>query len=285
MRTDADVLISGTLFRGVDPDLVTTVLQLARPRSFAVLETLMAQGDVATSMHVILRGSVRVVHHTEDGRAIPLADLGPGEGVGEMGLIDARPRIATVVATEPTDTLELDAAAFASLARSSPEFYEVLTRVLTERLRRTTQALHDHGPAPQAPADAERAAAPPSGGTPEENRALVARCRELVVRQDAAALQRLVSPGLTWFGLSGVDALREGWRRITERMGDAHTTIREVVAEGDRVVELTSVRPARHAEGEPDEAASTLTVAYLYRIEDGKIAEIIRLVEDPQRMG
>ena len=68
-------------------------------------------------------------------------DLGPGEGVGELGLIDRQPRSATVVAIEPTATLELHALAFATLANSSSRFYELLARRLGERLRATDELL------------------------------------------------------------------------------------------------------------------------------------------------
>lgn len=272
MVADEDTLIDGPLFSGLDRELVSAALHLGRPRSFAFLQKLMAQGEIAASMYVILRGRVRVVRHTDDGRSIALAELGPGEGVGEMGLIDARPRGATVVAIEPTETIEIDAEVFTTLSRRFPQFYAHLARVLSERLRSTTHQLLEHGggvAAPADPTDPGSAPMPTSGQGREENRALIARCRELVVRQDWAGLEGIVSPEFSWFGLSGARGMREGWRRITDQLGDVRTTIRQVIADGDWVVEVTTV-----------EGAASSPVVYLYRVENAKIAEIIRVADD-----
>lgn len=287
MRADVDTLIDGPLFRGLDRELVSAVLDFGRPRSFAVLQPLMGQGEVATSMHVILRGRVRVVHHTEEGMSVPLAELGPGEGVGEMGLIDTRPRLATVVAIEPTETVEIDADAFTQLSRRFPHFHALLARVLSQRLRNVTQGLLDRGPQGVVPPEHVPETTRPPRQRPEENRALIARCRELVVRQDWAGLEHIVSPEFSWFGLSGARGMREGWRRIAEHMGDVTTTIRQVIAEGDWVVELTTatrVRPDREpgaaVAARQAETTVSVPVVYLHRVENGKIAETIRVAED-----
>lgn len=54
---------------------------------------IMREGDVAREVCVILEGSVSVVQ-----RGKHVKDLGPGEVVGEMGVVDAVHRNATVTA-------------------------------------------------------------------------------------------------------------------------------------------------------------------------------------------
>jgi CRP-like cAMP-binding protein len=111
----------------------------------------MTQGDPSTSVHFILEGQVRVERQRRsDAQAIQLALLGSGEIVGEMGIMVDLPRSATVIAALPTTTLELDTASFERAARAFPILHRVLAKLLSERLRRTSERVGDQrsrGPA------------------------------------------------------------------------------------------------------------------------------------------
>ena len=72
-----------------------------------------------------------------------LAKLGSGEIVGEMGVMVDLPRSATVVAIAPTTTLELDSLSFERAARAFPILHRVLAKLLSERLRRTSERVGD----------------------------------------------------------------------------------------------------------------------------------------------
>jgi len=69
--------------------------------------------------------------------------LGSGEIVGEMGVMVDLPRSATVTAALPTTTLELDTASFERAARAFPILHRVLAKLLSERLRRTSERVTD----------------------------------------------------------------------------------------------------------------------------------------------
>ena len=104
----------------------------------------MRQAEPSTSIHFILSGSVRVERQRRsDDQAIVLATLGSGEIVGEMGVMVDLPRSASVFATEPTTTLELDAASFDRAARAFPILHRILAKLLSERLRRTSERVGD----------------------------------------------------------------------------------------------------------------------------------------------
>src|SRR5437762_1821392 len=64
-------------------------------RSFNEGETIFREGDASDCAFQIVVGSVNV--HLPNGR---VRHLGPGEIFGEMGLVDSRPRSATVTAAE-----------------------------------------------------------------------------------------------------------------------------------------------------------------------------------------
>ena len=107
-------------------------------RTFNAGDELMRQGGDAESMYVILSGKVSVVReHPDLSSPIVLAVLGPGEIVGEMGLLDGEPRSATVDAVEDTITMEVSKEALTRSVLAHPDLYGALVKVLSKRLRDT----------------------------------------------------------------------------------------------------------------------------------------------------
>ena len=104
----------------------------------------MRQGQPSLSIHFILDGQVSVERQRRsDESPVQLAKLGSGEIVGEMGVMVDLPRSATVLAIVPTTTLELDAPSFERAARAFPILHRVLAKLLSERLRRTSERVGD----------------------------------------------------------------------------------------------------------------------------------------------
>jgi len=100
----------------------------------------MHQGEVGDVMYMILEGRVRVQRsHPDLTEPLILADLGVGEIVGEMGLLDGSPRSATVVAVEETEAMELTAAQLSQMVVKYPTVSGALLRLLTRRLRSTDE--------------------------------------------------------------------------------------------------------------------------------------------------
>jgi len=81
-------------------------------------------------MFVIVDGKAEV----ERGGRI-LSRLGPGDVVGELSLIDGRPRSANVRAATDVRVLELTGDDFRALATGSPKFVRNLLRALSIRIR------------------------------------------------------------------------------------------------------------------------------------------------------
>jgi CRP-like cAMP-binding protein len=77
-----------------------------------------------------LEGRARI---EQNGRKI--ATVREGEMVGEMSLIDNKPRVATVIAETPMTLLVIEARAFSTLIDEIPEVRKKLLVTLCERLR------------------------------------------------------------------------------------------------------------------------------------------------------
>jgi CRP/FNR family cyclic AMP-dependent transcriptional regulator len=74
------------------------------------------QGDAADRFYVIVGGEAEVVSEYAEREEIVLARLGPGEYFGEIGLLQNRPRTATVRAATALELLALAREPFLALA-------------------------------------------------------------------------------------------------------------------------------------------------------------------------
>lgn len=137
----ASVLSRVELFKPLPEEAQEALAARGTRHRFAAGAVLMRQGGPSLSLFVILAGRVRVDRTTESGASLMLAELGPDEIVGEMGVLDAEPRTATVTALEDTETLELLASALAIALVESPAVSTGLLRLLSRRLRTTDELI------------------------------------------------------------------------------------------------------------------------------------------------
>lgn len=107
---------------------------------------LVREGDVGDRFILILGGNARV----ERGGQV-LAHLSKDQFVGEMSLLDGKPRAATVIMETPGTILFISRDTFRSLLDTVPEFRETLLTVLCDRLRdlQAPTAQGTRRPAPQ----------------------------------------------------------------------------------------------------------------------------------------
>ena len=137
-----DLLARVDMFKGIPMNGLTALADRGRSRKFPAGTEIMHQGDESDVMHVIIAGKVRVERsHPDLIEPITLAELGPGETVGEMGLLDAEPRSASAIAEADTETLELDAPTMAETIVNHPEVAQALLHILSKRVRSTNELI------------------------------------------------------------------------------------------------------------------------------------------------
>mgnify|MGYP000951478524 CR=1 FL=1 len=127
----ADWLAGVTLFHGFSAEELQRVADLGHEIEVAAGSVLVDQGDPGLDCFVIVSGAASVYIAGEY-----VTSLGEGSVVGEMALIDHRPRNATVVADVDSRLLRFDAPAFRRLLEEMPKANERIQTVLTARLRR-----------------------------------------------------------------------------------------------------------------------------------------------------
>jgi cAMP-dependent protein kinase regulator len=125
-----DKLADIPFFHNWTKDELAAVDKVAEWVDYAPLEHLIKQGTTGYEFLVILAGEVDVVI---DGHVI--ANLGPGDQVGEMALLDGAPRNASVIAKTPVRALLVGSREFRALVHQVPSLDRQLLISLTRRLR------------------------------------------------------------------------------------------------------------------------------------------------------
>jgi len=97
------------------------------------------EGDRAEWLILVLEGRVKMIKHSESGRETILATFGPGQVVGEVGVLAGETYPATAQALEPAITLSIRREAYAELVRSHP----ALAWALIVELGRRLQGAHE----------------------------------------------------------------------------------------------------------------------------------------------
>jgi len=132
-----DLLASCRLFHGVTAEHLAAVAESAAEVDYPAGAVIVRQGEIGTGFFIVADGSVRVVR---DGRTI--ATLGPGEFFGELSVLDGGPRVAQVVADEPTRCLALASWDFERVLLDHPALTLAILRGIATRLRDVTEERH-----------------------------------------------------------------------------------------------------------------------------------------------
>jgi CRP-like cAMP-binding protein len=121
-------LKSVPVFSGLSKDELRRVADCAEEIDIAAGEQLLKETAFAFEFFVIEKGAAEVVR---DGTH--LADLGPGDVMGELGALTHGQRTASVVATAPSRVLYIRAQDFRHFAEEMPELGRQIRRVVRER--------------------------------------------------------------------------------------------------------------------------------------------------------
>ncbi|MBX3269241.1 MAG: HEAT repeat domain-containing protein [Sandaracinaceae bacterium] len=149
MRTTLErvlLLRTAPVFEKVDPEDLAPMAHAAEERTFDAGETILEEGEVGDELYFVVAGRVAVRRS-----GMLLARLGPGETFGEMAVLDAEPRSATVVAEEQTECIAISSDDFYDVLREQSEIAEGVIRVLTRRLRASGRAVDPVSMMPPAP--------------------------------------------------------------------------------------------------------------------------------------
>lgn len=127
----AEWLKNVAFFDGFSDAELARVAALGHETEAPAGKVLVDQGDPGTECFVIVEGSASVYKGGEH-----IASLDPGSMLGEMALVDHRPRNATVSADTDMKLLRFHAREFRTLLEEMPKASERVMALLTARLQR-----------------------------------------------------------------------------------------------------------------------------------------------------
>ena len=125
-----DHLKAVPLFQGMTDQALEAVAALASEVGIADGTTVTQEGEPGESFYVIVDGHLRISRH-----GTTIRDLGPGEFLGEISLVDGRPRTATAVAVGPVNAIVIERPAFQELMDRFGAVRLGILMALTERIR------------------------------------------------------------------------------------------------------------------------------------------------------
>lgn len=131
------------LCSGLTDVQVQEIVDLATLRRLTAQEQLIKAGEQSSDLYVVMNGRVNVL--TPDGDK--LSEIGPGSVLGEISLIDARPRTADVICIGLVDVAVIPAGELRRRMNQNREWGFIvlanLSRVLAGRLRQANEKIDE----------------------------------------------------------------------------------------------------------------------------------------------
>ncbi len=128
------------LFAQLDADDMKRLCSLAQEVQLAAGEELFAEGSLGERAYIVEDGQVEVIKHSNR-REVKVATVGRGEVVGELALLENRPRSATVRARTGALLWAIDKEQLLDLLRTSPSAAETMFFTVLDRWRHTESLL------------------------------------------------------------------------------------------------------------------------------------------------
>jgi CRP-like cAMP-binding protein len=166
--TDTELIRKLDFFEPLDQKIIKSIASLCIVREFPAGEAIVRQGEAGLGLYFITGGKAKVEIDRAGGKVI-VAELRPGDFLGEFSLIDEKTRSASVICLEDTRCLLLTRDTFSKLLTKHPEIANQMLRTLVGRIRNTNERVSSANPTPrpppaEAPPTTEAAAPQSTGG-------------------------------------------------------------------------------------------------------------------------
>jgi len=125
---DAERLKCIQIFAGLDDEAREAISKLAAEVSVPEGKELVREGDYSYDLIAIEEGTAKVHRGDQE-----IAQIGPGDVVGEMGVLERQQRNASVTATSPMMLVTLTGWDVRKLRKQAPQAVQAIENVVRER--------------------------------------------------------------------------------------------------------------------------------------------------------
>ena len=121
MKEEIEFLKNVPILCDLEPMDLDTIAKVGVRKKYKKGSIILLEEEAGAALFVIISGKVKIVRMDDDGREVILSILGESDFFGEMALLDALPRSATVTALEASTALLLDRHVFVELIEKGVE--------------------------------------------------------------------------------------------------------------------------------------------------------------------
>jgi CRP-like cAMP-binding protein len=139
----AALIPDNALLAACSRDELEDLLSRATVQPMKAGATLMEQGEEGDSLVILLAGEARVSMIASNGREIILDYVGPGAVLGEIALLDGKPRTANVCALTPGRMIRFTRPAFEAFIERHPRLAIRMMRAMAQRLRQANDTIEN----------------------------------------------------------------------------------------------------------------------------------------------
>jgi hypothetical protein len=129
-------IVVSPLFRDFSVDEMVAVIHGLKLLTFERGKVILREGQPGGSLYMLTSGRVRAFRKDrQSGKQVPLGDLQEGAFFGEMSILTGQPRMASVVALNSCELLELDRQTLDGITKTHPHVWDVLREFAEQRSR------------------------------------------------------------------------------------------------------------------------------------------------------
>lgn len=143
LTTKRDIVSGHFLLEHLESAELDALIAYSTTERYRANETIFNKGDPGNSLMIVVTGRIKISAFSAEGKEMVLAVLGKGEILGEMAILEDKPRSADAAALERTEVLVLHRREFVPFLERNPKLCVRLLRVLSARLRRTSELAED----------------------------------------------------------------------------------------------------------------------------------------------
>lgn len=165
------MLVRIPMFAGLDANDMAAVLRISNSQRFVQGEQICRQGEPGMCMFIICSGTAVVRLKDDEGKLVDIANLGAGQVLGELSLLDAQPRSAHVFALTEVEAIRIDRGSFIGLrSRKHPAAFKIMQGLSTQLCARLRNMNEQLAALVAGPADTETAPSTPRRDSIVEDR-------------------------------------------------------------------------------------------------------------------
>jgi CRP-like cAMP-binding protein len=124
-----------SLLENIPEPILAKISRQASLRELIKGEVLARQGDSSDSLFIIRTGWVKIIAVGSGGEEVVLNQCGPGQVIGEMSLLDQKPRSNTMVALSQVNLVEIKYDTVVEALNEYPQLALAFLRDMSDRLR------------------------------------------------------------------------------------------------------------------------------------------------------